>query len=76
MDFLFAKGRTPFTFLDRDAIRIGALFERDLAHGEALTAFDMENLDAKLASVKPAAGHVEKVVQHRLQQTADQGPKE
>ncbi|GJN74679.1 hypothetical protein PLICBS_008770 [Purpureocillium lilacinum] len=76
MDFLFAKGRTPFTFLDRDAIRIGALFERDLAHGEALTAFDMENLDAKLASVEPAAGHVEKVVQHRLQQTADQGPKE
>lgn len=39
MDFLFTKDRTPFTFLDHDAVKIGALFERDLAQGEALTVF-------------------------------------
>lgn len=40
MDFLFTKDRTPFTFLDHDAVKIGALFERNLAHGEALTIFE------------------------------------
>lgn len=40
MDFLFDKDRTVWTFLDREATKIGALFERDMEHGEALTAFD------------------------------------
>lgn len=40
MDFLFAKDRTPWVFLDREATKVGAIFERDLARGEALTAFD------------------------------------
>lgn len=39
MDFLFDKSRTVWVFKDRDATKIGAIFERDLAHGEALTAF-------------------------------------
>ena len=40
MDFLFVKDRTPFAFLDKDATKIGALFERNLADGDALTTFD------------------------------------
>lgn len=40
MDFLFAKDRTPFVFLDKSATQIGAIFDRDMTHGEALTAFD------------------------------------
>jgi hypothetical protein len=40
MDFLFAKDRTPFVFLDKSATKIGAIFDRDMTHGEALTAFD------------------------------------
>ena len=47
MDFLFTTGRTPWTFLDREATKIGALFERDLAHGEALTTFDEEGMILK-----------------------------
>lgn len=39
MDFLFEKGRTPWVFLDKEATKVGAIFERDLARGEALTAF-------------------------------------
>lgn len=39
MDFLFDKSRTIWVFTDRQARKVGALFERDLAHGEALTAF-------------------------------------
>jgi hypothetical protein len=39
MDFLFDKSRTIWAFKDREATKIGALFERDMAHGEALTAF-------------------------------------
>jgi hypothetical protein len=70
MDFLFTKGRSPWTFLDREAIKIGALFERDLAHGEALTAFDEEGmvLKAKAGNAMEVsenvleAVHVEKVV--------------
>jgi hypothetical protein len=41
MDFLFTKDRTTWVFLDREATKIGAIFERDMAHGEALTAFDL-----------------------------------
>ncbi|RAO73330.1 uncharacterized protein BHQ10_009342 [Talaromyces amestolkiae] len=40
MDFLFTPDRTPWVFQDRSATKIGAIFERDMAHGEALTAFD------------------------------------
>jgi hypothetical protein len=40
MDFLFIKSRTPWVFLDREATKIGALFERDMARGQALTMFD------------------------------------
>lgn len=47
MDFLFTKGRTPWTFLDREATKIGALFKRDLEHGEALTVFDEDGLVLK-----------------------------
>lgn len=47
MDFLFTKGRSPWTFLDREATKIGALFERNLAHGEALTAFDEDAMILK-----------------------------
>jgi hypothetical protein len=36
MDLLFTKGRTPWVFMDREATKIGAIFERDLSRGEAL----------------------------------------
>ncbi|KAL7953930.1 general substrate transporter [Trichoderma compactum] len=44
MDSLFSKGRSPWTFLDREATRVGALFQRDLEHGEALTVFDEDGM--------------------------------
>lgn len=47
MDFLFTKGRSPWTFLDREATKIGALFKRDLEHGEALTVFDEDGIVSK-----------------------------
>ncbi|KAL7906438.1 general substrate transporter [Trichoderma velutinum] len=47
MDFLFSKGRSPWTFLDREATKIGALFQRDLEHGEALTVFDEDGMVLK-----------------------------
>ena len=47
MDFLFSKGRSPWTFLDREATKIGALFQRDLEHGEALTVFDEDGMALK-----------------------------
>lgn len=59
MDFLFTKGRTPWTFLDREATKIGALFERDLAHGEALTVFDDDAMTLKAR----AGAHIENVVE-------------
>ena len=40
MDFLFGKDRNVWVFLDREATKIGAIFERDMVHGEALTVFD------------------------------------
>lgn len=48
MDFLFGKDRTPIVFLDKSATKIGAIFDRDMTHGEALTAFDSAKaLDAE-----------------------------
>ncbi|KAH8812732.1 general substrate transporter [Xylogone sp. PMI_703] len=44
MDFLFIKGRTPWVFLDHEATKVGALFDRDMTHGEALTAFDEKTM--------------------------------
>lgn len=55
MDFLFNKGRSIWVFNDKEAKKIGAILERDLARGEALTAFDEKGLE--LGRV-----HVEKVV--------------
>ncbi len=43
--------------MDREATKIGAIFERDLAHGEALTTFGDE-LEAKAAAAMEA-NHVE-----------------
>jgi hypothetical protein len=40
MDFLFSKDRSMWVFMDNEATKVGALFDRDMAHGEALTAFD------------------------------------
>jgi hypothetical protein len=40
MNFLFAKDRTPWVFTDMQAMKIGAIFDRDFEHGEAFTAFD------------------------------------
>ncbi len=51
MDYLFLKERTPWVFKDHEATKIGAIFERDMAHGEALTAFEGKVTDV----------HVEKV---------------
>lgn len=58
MDFLFAKDRTAWVFLDRQATKVGPIFERDMAHGEALTVFD--HFDGEKAVKKNVAhAHVE-----------------
>lgn len=50
MDFLFAKDRTPFVFLDKSATKTGAIFDRDMTHGEAFTAFgSAKGLDTEQA---------------------------
>ncbi len=64
MDFLFSKGRTPWTFTDHQATKIGAIFERDLAHGEALTTFGDE-LEAKAAAAMEAS-HVEEASEEHV----------
>jgi hypothetical protein len=46
MDFLFAKDRNPWVFMDKEATKVGAIFERDMDHGEAFTAFDEKTLGA------------------------------
>jgi hypothetical protein len=45
MDFLFAKDRTPWVFTDKQATKIGAIFDRDFENGEAFTAFDEKAVD-------------------------------
>jgi hypothetical protein len=45
MDFLFAKDRTPWVFTDKQATKIGAIFDRDFEHGEAFTAFNEKEVD-------------------------------
>jgi len=40
MDFLFSPARSIWVFKDKEATRVGAIFERDMEHGEALTVFD------------------------------------
>jgi hypothetical protein len=45
MDFLFAKDRTPWVFMDKQATKIGAIFDRDFDHEEAFTAFDEKEVD-------------------------------
>ena len=37
MDLLFSPNRSIFVFKDKDATKVGAIVERDLAHGEALS---------------------------------------
>ncbi|KAJ5691235.1 hypothetical protein N7488_011970 [Penicillium malachiteum] len=44
IDFLFSKDRTIWVYRDRQARNVGAIFERDMAHGEALTDFDGKGL--------------------------------
>ena len=45
MDFLFAKGRNPWVLGDKEALKVGAIFHRDMEHGEAFTAFDEKILE-------------------------------
>jgi len=52
MDYLFMKGRSAWVFTDREATKIGAIFERDMTNGEALTVFEDKSSEF---------GHVEKV---------------
>lgn len=40
MDFLFSPSRSIWVFKDKEATKVGAIFERDMEHGEALTVFD------------------------------------
>jgi hypothetical protein len=54
MDFLFAKGRNPWVFMDKEATKVGAIFDRDMDHGEAFTAFDEKTLGTgQLEMVEP-----------------------
>lgn len=65
MDFLFTKDRSPWVFKDREATKIGAIFQRDMASGQALTAFDLD----KTTCPK----HVENVVDGEKTQTSSAG---
>lgn len=65
MDFLFTQGRNPWVFLDKEATKVGAIFERDFEHGEAFTAFDEKTL---------AAGLVEYENPEKTLATRDQDP--
>ncbi|RLL95720.1 hypothetical protein CFD26_104210 [Aspergillus turcosus] len=47
MDFLFTPGRSPWVFKDKEATKVGALFDRDMLHGEALTSFDPNPISEK-----------------------------
>ena len=69
MDFLFGKDRTPWVFRDKEATKIGAIFERDLSHGEALTVFDK--------SIKAGVEHVDRDIEHHdtLDSHAEAGDK-
>jgi hypothetical protein len=49
MDFLFSKDRTVWVYKDREATKVGAIFERDMAHGEALTVFNENNKTQEIA---------------------------
>ena len=63
MDFLFTRGRNPFVFMDPEATKVGAIFDRDMEHGEALEAFDEKML---------GGGHIETtedVSNHRAQRS-------
>jgi hypothetical protein len=44
MDFLFAKGRNPWVFMDKEATKIGPIFDHGTENGEAFTAFDEKTL--------------------------------
>lgn len=39
IDFLFQPTSSTWVFKDKQATRVGAIFERDMARGEALTVF-------------------------------------
>lgn len=47
MDYLFLKGRTAWVMFDKEATKIGSIFERDMANGEALTSFEGKITDVK-----------------------------
>jgi hypothetical protein len=57
MDYLFVKGRSAWVFTDKQATKIGAIFERDMTHGEALTVF--ENKAAEYSYVEKVVGSTE-----------------
>jgi hypothetical protein len=63
MDLLFTKGRTPWVFLDREATKIGAIFERDLSRGEALIVDAEKGAVDVAVAVRGAHTEDEKVVQ-------------
>lgn len=49
MDLIFAPGRSPWVFKDKEATKVGAIVERDMRRGEALTAFDSDVIPEKIA---------------------------
>jgi hypothetical protein len=51
------KGRSAWVFTDKQATKIGAIFERDMTHGEALTVF--ENKAAEYSYVEKVVGSAE-----------------
>lgn len=62
MDFLFSGDRNPWVFMDNEATKVGAIFDRDMEHGEALTAFDEKTLKT---------GHVENLDYEHLGQSGE-----
>lgn len=46
VEFLFDKSRTVWVFRDRQACKVGAIFDRDMANGEALTEFNGKGTDS------------------------------
>lgn len=46
VDFLFDPSRNIWVFRDRQACKVGAIFDRDMTHGEALTKFDGKEIES------------------------------
>lgn len=57
IDFLFEKNRTVWVFKDRKARKVGAVVERDMTRGEALTDFEGKGTESAQVDHVDFKGH-------------------